>query len=140
MKFSFNINFQHEFHFKFVLRFFWGTCKCKFHKKSYALDIKFPCIKFHGNFFSLHSTIQLHVFEAELTLDVVESLLGWGGGDLDRAVLCVLQGGQRPVRHHPLEIQWGEVVKLPPQRVSDHHKDVQVPLAVDRDLLINYYK
>lgn len=51
MKFSFNINFQHEFHFKFVLRFFWGTCKCKFHKKSYALDIKFPCIKFHGIFF-----------------------------------------------------------------------------------------
>lgn len=84
--------------------------------------------------------IQLHVFEAELTLDVVESLFGWGGGDLDRAVLCVLQGGQRPVRHHPLEIQWGEVVKLPPQRVGDRHKDVQVPLAVDRDLLINYYK
>lgn len=77
------------------------------------------------------------MFEAELTFDMVESLLGRGGRDLDRAVLCVLQGGQWPVRHHPLEIQGGEVVKLPPQRVGDRHKDVQVPLAVDGDLLIN---
>ena len=59
-----------------------------------------------------------------LTLDIVKSLFAWGGWNLQWAVFRGLQDGQWLVRHWPMEIQWGEVVKLPAQGICYGYKDV----------------